>query len=75
VEKAAPKEYKEAVTKDTWKPVVGLEDGTEQVEEQVFLRQYVDCFAFSLYDLGVLKGQEVRINLTDDAPINHKPYK
>jgi hypothetical protein len=63
------------VTKDTWKLVVGLEDGAEQVEEQVFLRQYVDCFAFSLHDLGVLKGQEVHINLTDDAPIYYKPYK
>jgi hypothetical protein len=75
VEKTAPKECKEAVTKDTWKPIVGLEDGTEQVEEQVFLRQYVDCFAFSLHDLGILKGQDVRINLTDDAPIYRKPYK
>jgi hypothetical protein len=75
VEKAAPKECKEVVTKDTWKPVVGLEDGEEQVEEQVFLRQYVDYFSFSLHDLGVLKGQEVRINLTDDAPIYYKPYK
>jgi hypothetical protein len=26
-------------------------------------------------DLGVLKRQEVRINLTDDAPIYCKPYK
>jgi hypothetical protein len=75
VEKAAPKECKEAVTKDTWKSVVGLEDGAKQVEEQVFLRQYMDYFAFNLHDLGVLKGQEVRINLTDDAPIYCKPYK
>jgi hypothetical protein len=29
VEKAVPKECKEVVTKDTWKPVVGLEDGAE----------------------------------------------
>jgi hypothetical protein len=56
VETAASKERKVAVTKETWKPVVGLEDGVEQVEEQTFLMQYVDCFAFSLYDLGVLKG-------------------
>jgi hypothetical protein len=41
----------------------------------VFLRQYVDYFAFSLHDLGVLKEKEVRINLTDDAPIYRKPYK
>jgi hypothetical protein len=32
-------------------------------------------FCFRLHDLGVLKGQEVRINLTDDAPIYRKPYK
>jgi hypothetical protein len=35
----------------------------------------VDCFAFNLYDLGLLKGQEVRINLTYDVPIYRKPYK
>jgi hypothetical protein len=29
MEKAAPKERKEVVTKETWKPVVGLEDGAE----------------------------------------------
>jgi hypothetical protein len=45
------------------------------VEEQEFLRNNVDCFAFGQHDLGVLKGQEVRINLTDDAPIYRKPYK
>jgi hypothetical protein len=44
-------------------------------EEQGFLKRYVDCFAFGLHDFGILKGQEVRINLTDDAPIYRKPYK
>jgi hypothetical protein len=63
------------VTKDTWKPAVGLEDGAVVVEEQEFLRKNIDCFAFGLHDLDVLKGQEVRINLTDDAPIYCKPYK
>jgi hypothetical protein len=63
------------VTKDTWKPAVGLEDGAAVVEEQEFLQKNVDCFAFGLHDLGVLKGQEVRISLTDDAPIYRKPYK
>jgi hypothetical protein len=63
------------VTKDTWKPAVGLEDGAAVVEEQEFFQKNVDCFAFSLHDLGVLKGQEVRINLTDDVPIYYKPYK
>jgi hypothetical protein len=75
VEKTAPKKSKEAVTKDTWKPTVGLEDGAEVVKEQGFLRKYVDCFAFGLHDLGILKGQEVRINLTNGAPIYRKPYK
>jgi hypothetical protein len=63
------------VTKDTWKLAVGLEDGATVVEEQEFLQKNVDCLAFGLHDLGVLKGQEVRITLTDDAPIYHKPYK
>jgi hypothetical protein len=63
------------VTKDTWKSAVGLEDGAAVMEEQEFLQKNVDCFAFGLHDLGVLKGQEVRINLIDDAPIYCKPYK
>jgi hypothetical protein len=75
VEKTAPKESKVAVTKETWQPMVGLEDGAQVVEEQGFLQKYVDCFAFGLHDLQILKGQEVYINLTDDAPIYHKPYK
>jgi hypothetical protein len=75
VEKTAPKESKVAVTKETWQPVVGLEDGAEVAEEQRFLRKYIDCFAFGLHDLEILKGQEVRINLIDDAPIYRKPYK
>jgi hypothetical protein len=45
------------------------------VEEQEFFRKNVDCFAFGLHDLGVLKEQEVHINLTDDVPIYYKPYK
>ena len=63
------------VTKETWKLIVGLADGAVEAEEHEFLKEYVDYFAFSLHDLGVLKGQEVRFNLTDDAPIYRKPYK
>jgi hypothetical protein len=69
------KKSKEAVTKDTWKSAIGLEDGAAIVEEQEFIQKNVDFFAFGLHDLGVLKGQEVRITLTDDAPIYRKPYK
>jgi hypothetical protein len=63
------------VTKDTWKPAVGLEDGAAVVEEQEFFQKNVNCFAFGLHDLGVLKGQAVRIILTNDASIYRKPYK
>jgi hypothetical protein len=63
------------VTKDTWKSAIGLEDGAAVVDEQEFLQKNVDCFAFGLHDLGILKGQEVRITLTDDAPIYRKSYK
>jgi hypothetical protein len=44
------------MTKDTWKPTVGLEDGAEVVEEQGFLQKYIDCFAFGLHNLEILKG-------------------
>ena len=63
------------MTKDTWKPAVGLEDGAAVMEEQEFLQKNVDCFTFGLHNLGVLKGQEVRINLTDDALIYCKSCK
>ena len=56
MEKPTLKDGKEAVTRETWKSVIGLEDGVGLVEEQEFLRKYVDCFAFILHNLGVLKG-------------------
>ena len=46
-----------------------------EVEEYKFLKEYMDCFAFNVDDSRVLKGQEVRINLMDDAPIYRKSYK
>lgn len=54
---------------------MGLEGEVERHEEQQFIRNNKNCFAFGLNDLGVLKGQEVRIDLTDDAPIFRKPYR
>ena len=70
-----PKEDKPPLTKDNWEPNVGLEEGVEQQEEQQFLKKFKNCFAFILKDLGALKGQEVWIDLMDDAPIFCKPYK
>ena len=54
---------------------MGLEGEMERREEQQFLKEFKDCFAFGLKDLGILKGQEVRIDLQDDAPIFRKPYR
>jgi len=42
------------MTKKTWQQMVGLEDEVEVKEEQEFFKVYMDCFAFSLKDLGVL---------------------
>ena len=69
------KEIKPPLTEDNWEPDVGLNGDAERQEERQFLRQHKDCFAFGLHDLGVLKGEEVRIDLTDDAPIFRKPYR
>lgn len=63
------------MTKGTWNPSVGIEDEAEVMEEQQFHKRFTNCFAFSLHDLGVLKGQEVQISLTNDAQIYCKPYK
>lgn len=41
----------------------------------MFLKECMDCFAFSLHDLGLLKGQDMHINLTNKAPVYRKPYK
>ena len=38
------------------------------------MKEFKYCFAFGLKDLGILEGQEVRIDLQDDAPIFRKPY-
>jgi len=51
-----------------------MEDESVEKEEQEVLKSHIGCFAFGLKDLGVLKGQEVRINLTDDTPIYLEPY-
>jgi hypothetical protein len=53
---ASKKGKKELVTKETWKPMVGLEEEAEVKEDHQFLREFMDCFAFSLHDLEVLKG-------------------
>ena len=40
-----------------------------------FLRDYRSCFAFSLNDLGTLKGPGIRIPLASDTPIFRRPYR
>lgn len=75
MEKLVLKYNKEAIIKDIRLPMLGLEDGAKEKEEQESFNEYVDCFAFNLHHLRVLKGEEVRINLMEDAPIYCKPYK
>ena len=70
-----PKEDKPPLTTENWEPNVELEGGVVQQEEQQFLKKFKDCFAYGLKDLEALKGQEVRIDLIDDAPIFRKPYR
>ena len=53
----------EAKTKDTWKPMVSLADRVVGVEEHEFFKEYVDCLAFNLHDLEVLKGQKCVLTL------------
>ena len=36
---------------------------------------YTSCFAFSMKDLGTLKGPGIRIELDNDTPIFQRPYK
>ena len=71
---STPKEDKPPLRGDNWEPNVGLEEGMEWHKEQQFLKKVKDCFAFGLKDLGTFKGQEVRIDLINDAPIFRKPY-
>ena len=72
---STPKEDKPPLTGDNWEPNVGLKEGVEGHEEQQFLKKFKDCFAFGLKNLGTLKGQKVRIDLINDAPIFCKSYR
>ena len=58
VENSAPELPKETVSKDTQKLIIGLADGAIELEEHELLKGYVDCFVFSLHDLGVFKGKK-----------------
>jgi len=40
-----------------------------------FLRAYKSCFAFNMKELGALIGPGIRIELANDGPIFHHPYR
>ena len=42
---------------------------------QQVLRSYKDCFAFSMRDLGCLRGPGIRIELDSGTPIFRRPYR
>jgi len=52
--------------KRTWQLYIGFKNEVNE-EKKRFFGKYLYCFAFSFKDLGVLKGQEVHIELTDDT--------
>src|SRR5450759_5583949 len=66
----------EPLTHESWEPDTGPKfTGAERRRERQFLRSYNDYFAFSMADLGRLKGPGIRIDLAIDAPIFRWPYR
>jgi hypothetical protein len=57
------------------KPISNKENKERKYWNNSSSRVSTSAFAFSLYDLEVLKGQEVQMGLTNDSPIYCKPYK
>ena len=59
-----------------WEPGIGPKFiGGERWRLQHFLKSYREYFAFSLKDLGTLKGPGVQIELASDTSIFRRPYR
>lgn len=55
---------------------VGIELDSEQRERfYALLEKYRDCFAMNLSELGETNLTEMHINLTDNVPVVHNPYR
>ncbi len=63
-------------TEETWEPLMGpkLTRGKRRQLTQ-FLRAYRSCFAFRMKELGALIRLGIRIELANDMPIFHRPYR
>jgi hypothetical protein len=62
-------------TKETWEPLIGPKlIGGERRRLMQFLRTYKSCFAFNM-ELGALIGPGIQIELANDTPIFHRPYR
>jgi len=63
-------------TEETWEPLMGPKlTGRERRQLTQFLKAYRSCFAFNMKELGVLIGPGILIELANDTPIFHRPYK
>ena len=61
---------------ENWEPHIGPKlTGGEKCRVHQFLKSYWNCFAFTMKDLGTLKGPGIRIELESDAPIFRRPYR
>ncbi|CAM6092169.1 unnamed protein product [Calypogeia fissa] len=64
------------VVVETWEPIIGPKlIGGERRRVTQFLASYRDYFAFSMKELGTLKGPGIRIELASEMPIFQRPYR
>ncbi len=63
-------------TEETSEPLMGPKlTGRERLRLTQFLTAHRSCFAFSMKELGALIGPGMQIELANDTPIFHRPYK
>lgn len=63
-------------TLETWEPVLGgMLSEKERQSAKRMLRRAEGVFAFSDAELGELKGDVIRIELSDDRPVYRSPYR
>ena len=50
-------------------------DGKDRVRLAKFLNDYRDCISLNFRELGKTSAAEMKIELKDDEPVYHKPYR
>jgi hypothetical protein len=63
-------------TEETWEPLMEPKlIGGKRRRFSQFLRVYMNCFAFSMKELGASIGPGIRIELASDTLIFRRPYR